>query len=38
MRIDWVVLKGEYSLKWVNKCLGETGGKWLVGSFEVDRK
>ena len=32
------MLEGEYSLKWVQIFMGETGGKWLVGSFEVDQE
>ena len=31
MEIDWVVLKGESSQKWVPNLLGETGGNGWSG-------
>ena len=34
LSIDWVVLKGESSLKWVSKL---HGWNWLAGSFKVDQ-
>ena len=35
MRINWVVLKGESSLKWVQYLLGETGGNGWSGVLKL---